>query len=126
MITVETFPGALKRSFPRMNAGAPTKNFTPWGVARRVSAAHSGTALNFVAFVQSPHLLLRRQKKYPPTPGVGHSRNLRFLHLTDVYAQHQPNSRSADVGAHSSRSLFAGEISGGARDLPADLCSPQR
>ena len=23
-----TLPGALKRSFPRINAGAPTKNFT--------------------------------------------------------------------------------------------------
>jgi len=25
MIKVELFPGALKRSFPRMNAGAPTE-----------------------------------------------------------------------------------------------------
>src|ERR1019366_1249727 len=25
-----TFPGALKRSFPRINAGAPTRNFTHW------------------------------------------------------------------------------------------------
>jgi hypothetical protein len=26
MIKVEALPGALKRSFPRMNAGAPTTN----------------------------------------------------------------------------------------------------
>src|ERR1035437_4121596 len=35
MIKVETFPGALKRSFPRINAGAPTKKYTPW-VSHRV------------------------------------------------------------------------------------------
>jgi hypothetical protein len=29
MIKVETFSGALKRSFPRINAGAPAKKYTP-------------------------------------------------------------------------------------------------
>jgi hypothetical protein len=29
MLEVELFPGALKRSFPRINAGAPTKKNAP-------------------------------------------------------------------------------------------------
>jgi hypothetical protein len=29
VIKVETFSGALKHSFPRINAGAPTKKYTP-------------------------------------------------------------------------------------------------
>jgi hypothetical protein len=35
MIKVELFPGALKRSFPRINAGAPTKKNAPRGLHAR-------------------------------------------------------------------------------------------
>jgi hypothetical protein len=34
MVKAETFPGALKRSFPRINAGASTKKYTPWDLCR--------------------------------------------------------------------------------------------
>src|SRR5450759_1027229 len=42
MVKVEAFPGALKRSFPRINAGAPTRDLTPWVSAQHCSATSSG------------------------------------------------------------------------------------
>src|ERR1035437_4799147 len=44
MLKVETFPGALKRSFPRINAGAPTKS-----LRNDFRAAYSGVGQNLSA-----------------------------------------------------------------------------
>jgi hypothetical protein len=42
-IRLEAFPGALKRSFPRMNAGAPTKLL---GSSHRISNRNNGANRN--------------------------------------------------------------------------------
>jgi hypothetical protein len=49
---VETFSGALKHSFPRIDAGAPTKKYTPW-VLHRLLRTRERRAPRFAGLFRS-------------------------------------------------------------------------